>query len=294
MNKNIQHSLIIPIFNEKKGIENTLKDLEVFSNEDSFEVILVDDGSTDGTAKILSNRKNINLVKHDFNKGYGAALKTGIKNATGSIICIADADGTYPLKKLFDFVDVLVKENLDMVVGARTGESVQIPLIRKPAKWFINMLANYITGEKIPDINSGLRVFRKEAFLPFIKIIPNGFSFTTTITLGMLSGKYKIKFIPINYFFRLGKSKIKPIRDTLNFIKLILRIGLYFAPLKVFMPVGLSLLFISLTFGFFSKIYFGVLPDVSLLILAMSGFQIICMALIAELINHRLPNQYIK
>ena len=106
MNKNIQHSLIIPIFNEKKGIENTLKDLEVFSNEDSFEVILVDDGSTDGTAKILSNRKNINLVKHDFNKGYGAALKTGIKNATGSIICIADADGTYPLKKLFDFVPI--------------------------------------------------------------------------------------------------------------------------------------------------------------------------------------------
>ena len=294
MNKNIEHSLIIPIFNEKKGIENTLKDLEVFSNQDSFEVILVDDGSTDGTTEILSNHKNIKLVKHDFNKGYGAALKTGIKNATGSIICIADADGTYPLKKLFDFVDVLVKESLDMVVGARTGDSVQIPLIRKPAKWFINMLANYITGEKIPDINSGLRVFRKEAFLPFIKIIPNGFSFTTTITLGMLSGKYKIKFIPINYFFRLGKSKIKPIRDTLNFIKLILRIGLYFAPLKVFMPIGLSLLFISLTFGLFSKIYFGVLPDVSLLILAMSGFQIICMALIAELINHRLPNQYIK
>ena len=181
-----------------------------------------------------------------------------------------------------------------MVIGARTGENVQIPIIRKPAKWFLGKLANWVTGEKIPDINSGLRVFKKSSFIPFQFIVPNGFSFTTTITLGMLSGGYKVKFSPIDYYQRSGKSKIRPVSDTLNFIKLILRIGLYFAPLKIFMPISISLFLIAIGWGIFTKFVLGELADVTSLIIAMTGFQVAVLAFIAELINHRLPNKYMK
>ena len=179
-----------------------------------------------------------------------------------------------------------------MVVGSRNGENVKIPLIRKPAKWFIGKLANYITGQKIPDINSGLRIFKKKAFLPFKNIIPDGFSFTTTITLGMLSSGYKVKFIPIDYFHRDGKSKIKPIRDTINFIKLILKIGLYFAPLKIFMPISTLIFLLGIFFAIFTKYFLGELADVSSLVIILTSFHIAALALLAELINHRLPNKY--
>ena len=130
--------------------------------------------------------------------------------------------------------------------------------------------------------------------MPFQYIVPDGFSFTTTITLGMLLGGFKVKFIPIDYFQRSGKSKIRPIRDTLNFIKLILRIGLYFAPLKIFMPISMGLFMIAIGWGAFTILTLGELADVSSLIIAMTGFQVAVLAFIAELINHRLPNKYIK
>ena len=169
MNEKPRFSLIIPVYNEEKGIEDTLTALNPFLDEKSFEVIIVDDGSSDNTSSILSAFEKIRLITHDKNRGYGAALKTGIKNSFGEVICITDADGTYPVNKIFDFVNILTDENLDMVVGARTGDNVKIPLIRKPAKWFIGKLANYVTGKKIPDINSGLRVFKKASFLPLKK-----------------------------------------------------------------------------------------------------------------------------
>ncbi|MBA65348.1 MAG: hypothetical protein CMG55_06080 [Candidatus Marinimicrobia bacterium] len=294
MNEKPRFTLIIPVYNEERGLEDTLVALKPFFNKKLFEVIMIDDGSTDKTSSILSSLENVRLITHDKNRGYGAALKTGIKKSHGEIICIADADGTYPIDKIFDFVNILVEKNLDMIVGARIGDNVKIPIIRKPAKWFIGKLANYVTGKKIPDINSGLRVFKKTSFLPFEKIIPNGFSFTTTITLGMLSNGYKVKFVPINYFFRHGKSKIKPIRDTLNFTKLILKIGLYFAPLKVFMPASLLLFFVSILWVIFSKYYFGKIADISALIIIMTSFHLAALAILAELINHRLPNKYIK
>jgi len=253
---------------------------------------VVDDGSNDKTAEIVSSFDSVKLIQHSINKGYGAALKTGIQNANNDIICIADADGTYPNEKIPSLVTQLVENDLDMVVGARTGKNVKIPMLRKPAKWAIGKLANWVTGQPIPDINSGLRVFKKSSFMPFQYIVPDGFSFTTTITLGMLLGGYKVKFIPIDYFQRSGKSKIRPIRDTLNFIKLILRIGLYFAPLKIFMPVSVGLLLTALGWGLFTKFVMGELADVSSIIIAMTGFQLAAIAFLAELINHRLPNQY--
>ena len=290
-------SIIIPLYNEEEeAFEQTVRQIQDTINEVSagYEIIVIDDGSTNNTGNIAQNIDGIKLIKHDKNKGYGASLKTGIENARYGNIVITDADGTYPNERIPDLIRIYNEGDYDMVVGARTGEHVKIPLVRKPAKWVIGKLANYITNHKISDINSGLRVFKKPSFLPFQNIVPAGFSFTTTITLGMLSGGYKVKFIPIDYYQRSGKSKIRPIRDTLNFIKLILRIGLYFAPLKIFMPISIGLFLLAIGWGLFTKFVLGELADVSSLIIAMTGFQLAALALLAELINHRLPNKYRK
>jgi len=287
-------TIIVPAYNEVDGIEDTINELSTICELHNYQVIIVDDGSNDGTWEKIKNSNKVRVIRNNKNLGYGASLKKGIAQAETSLICITDADGTYPNDKIPYLFDQLIKNDLDMIIGARTGRHVKIPFVRKPAKWAIGKLANWVTNQSIPDINSGLRIFKKSSFFPFQNIVPDGFSFTTTITLGMLSGGYKVEFIPIDYFRRSGKSKIKPIRDTMNFIKLILRIGLYFAPLKIFIPISIMLFLLAVGWGVFTKYVFGDLADVSSLIIAMTGFQVTVLAFIAELINHRMPNQYRK
>jgi hypothetical protein len=176
-----------------------------------------------------------------------------------------------------------------MVVGARTGQQVAIPLLRRPAKWVIGQLANFVAGETIPDINSGLRVFRREAALPMFSMFPDGFSFTTTITLAMLTNGYLVDYLPINYHARVGQSKIRPVRDTLNFVQLILRMALYFAPLKFFLPLSGLIGLAAIGWGIFSAVALGRLADVSTLVIMMAAVQVAVVGLLAELINHRLP-----
>ena len=175
-------------------------------------------------------------------------------------------------------------------LAPRTGENVAIPAIRRPAKWFIGVLANLVAGETIPDLNSGLRVFRRSLVMEFFDILPDGFSFTTTITLGMLTNGYLVDYVPVNYHRRVGKSKIRPVRDTLNFVQLILRIALYFAPLKIFVPVSFLLLLLALVWGLFSTFVLGQLADVSTLVIVMTAAQIMAIGLLAELINRRFPS----
>ncbi|MGF1494894.1 MAG: glycosyltransferase family 2 protein [Microcoleaceae cyanobacterium] len=229
-------SLILPVFNEEAGLPSTLDQLQRNLQGCQYEIIAVNDGSTDGSREILQARQDIRVVHHVRNRGYGAALKTGIRHAKYSLIVITDADGTYPNEMIPRLVDLA--RDADMVVGARVGASVQYPFLRRIPKWFLIRFAEWITDSRIPDINSGLRVFDKSTVAQFIKILPDTFSFTTTITVAMLTNNYYVHYEPIDFHHRKGKSKIKPIRDTLRFVQLILRTGLYFAPLKVFLPVA--------------------------------------------------------
>ena len=238
-------TVILPCFNEEGAIEQTITALgESLGEVADYELIVVNDGSTDGSAETLRTLEQsveaLRVVHHDRNRGYGAALKTGIRRARAELIVITDADGTYPNERIPELVELAGEA--DMVVGARTADDVEYPLIRKIPKLFLKSYASWLVGQNIPDMNSGLRVFRKAVVERFLKILPDGFSFTTTITMAMMTNRYNVVFVPISYSARIGKSKIQPIRDTLRFIQLILRTGMYFAPLRVFGPLILLLL----------------------------------------------------
>lgn len=286
-------SIVVPAYNEEDSISFVLTELHSVMRASGcpYEIIVIDDGSTDTTAARVDQTQN-RLLCHPSNRGYGAALKTGIRHAYYEFIVITDADGTYPNHRIPHLLDVFTNSECDMVVGARTVNRLAIPLVRRPAKWAINRLAELVVGQSIPDLNSGLRVFRREAALQMFSILPDGFSFTTTITLAMLTNGYLIEYVPINYRARVGRSKIRPIRDTLNFIQLIFRIALYFAPLKIFLPVSGLLLLLALGWGLFTYLVLGQLADVSTLVIVMAAVQVAVIGLLAELVNQRMPNYY--
>ncbi len=143
-----------------------------------YEIIVVDDGSTDNTARIVEEFDYVELIRHDVNRGYGEALKTGIRRAKFNSIVVTDADGTYPVEVIPELCEHMVEH--EMVVGARTGPIVRIPFLRRPAKWFLGRVASYLAERRIPDLNSGLRVFKKDVVLHYFPILPPGFSFTMT------------------------------------------------------------------------------------------------------------------
>jgi glycosyltransferase involved in cell wall biosynthesis len=281
-------TIIIPACNEEDAIGEVLTEMQSVMDAIpiQYQLLVIDDGSTDATAE-AARAVGVQVLQHPENRGYGAALKTGIRHAQHNTIVITDADGTYPNE---DIPAMLAEATYyDMVVGARTGEQVQIPLARRPAKWAINTLANWMAGVKIPDLNSGLRVFRKEVAQQFFPILPDGFSFTTTITLAMLERGYKVKYIPINYHKRAGRSKIRPIYDTLNFIQLVLRTTMYFAPLKVFLPIAIALAILGIAIMVYSKIVLDRLMDVTVVVTFLAALQIAMAGLLADLVDKRSP-----
>lgn len=284
-----EFTVIVPCYNEEKAILDTIVSLHAcLKNMGNYEIIVVNDGSSDKTPAVLEAALQkypvLRVVNHATNKGYGAALKTGIRRANSEMIVITDADGTYPNERLPELIQI-AKET-DMVVGARVNsEEVTYPLIRKIPKWFLVRYASWMAGQKIPDMNSGMRVFRKKIAERFINILPDGFSFTTTITLAMLTNHYDVRYVPIGYSARIGKSKIRPVHDTLNFIQLILRTGMYFAPLRVFAPIIL-LLGLGFSVSFAYDLYQGDLTEKTLLLL-MFTLNSGMFALLADMIDKR-------
>ncbi len=237
-------TIVIPAYNEEHAIVATIVAVEqaLNSSEWNYEIIIVDDGSTDATAKLASVH-GVEVVSLGANHGYGAALKAGIARAKFDWLSIIDADGTYPAAALPKILQ-RTKAN-DMVVGARTGSHVQDAFARRPAKWLLRKFAGVLAGQEIPDLNSGLRVMRKSLVQQFAGILPSGFSFTTTITLSAICCGYSVAYVPIDYFKRIGRSKIKPFH-ALKFAFLIVRTVLRFRPLRVLVPVGSLVIFAGL------------------------------------------------
>ncbi len=235
-------TVVIPAFNEGphvaaqvRAVAETLR-----TSGWEWELIVVDDGSSDRTAEEAS-AAGARVLRKLRNEGYGAALKTGIAAAKHGWILITDADGTYPTAAIPQLLERAARN--EMVVGARIGKNVNIPLVRRPAKWFLTRLASYLAGLRIPDLNSGLRLMRKPLVQRYEHLLPQGFSFTTTITLSCACNGHPMEFVAIDYAKRLGASKIKP-RHAYDFLMLILRTIVLFHPLKFFLPLG-GLLFLA-------------------------------------------------
>ena len=278
-------SIIIPVFNEEKVIKKVIQEIKMVLRQQKIkaEIITVNDGSTDTSGKVLQKIKGIKIINHSRNQGYGASVKTGVLKAKNENIIIIDGDGTYSPQD----IPLLIKNftDQDMIVGARTGKKIQEPFSRKIMKKILILLANYLINEKIPDLNSGLRLFKKEQFNRFLHLLPSGFSCTSTLTLSFLAHDLSVKFIPINHHHRVGKSKIKPIRDTINFTSLILTTILYFNPLKFFVPLSLVFFFSSFLIGTYSFFFLPKFMDVSTVILFFAGFQILSIGILADLIS---------
>ncbi|MEL6398561.1 MAG: glycosyltransferase family 2 protein [Cyanobacteria bacterium J06607_6] len=279
-------SVVIPVFNEEDGVEQTLNELHQVLRQAHciYEIVVVDDGSRDRTADILTTRIDIQLIQHRRNRGYGAALKSGIAHAKYPLVAITDADGTYPNDRLSELI--ALAQEADMVVGARTGANVTYSKLRSVPKFFLVAFAQWIAQQPIPDINSGMRVFRTSVVKKFLGILPDTFSFTTTITLAMLTNNYVVYYHPIDYFHRKGRSKIKPIRDTLRFVQLILRTGVYFAPLRIFLPIAG---FFFGGFGVSLVIDIFIQQDITdtTLLMFVTAIQITIFALLADMIDKR-------
>ena len=229
-------SVVMPAFNEAQMVGAQIERIrEVMDRTNCpYELIVVNDGSTDDTANAVRQHR-VHLINKKYNKGYGAALKTGIAAAKYDWILIIDADGTYPAENIPDLLGALPE--YDMVVAARTGKNVHIPLVRRPMKWVLGRLANYLARQPIPDLNSGLRVFKKSLAEKFEHLLPSGFSFTSTITMSMLLNDYRVLYLPIDYHKRVGLSKVRALH-VYDFLLVILRTAIYFNPLRFFLPLG--------------------------------------------------------
>jgi len=240
-------SVIIPAYNEAKIIGKVLSELEELSFVD--EVIVVDDGSSDNTAQIAAEYPKVRVISHPYNMGNGAAIKTGARVASNEFIILMDGDGQHPpaeISKMLPYTS-----QYEMVVGARTSKSETV-WYRNIANRFFNLYASYLVGFPIPDLTSGFRIVRKATFLSFLYLLPNGFSYPTTITIALFRSGYPVKYHPFVSPARVGKSNIKLIRDGLRFLLKITRLGVFFTPLRIFLPISFAVLIPGIGYIIFS------------------------------------------
>jgi len=298
--KQYNFSVVIPCYNEALAVSKTAKEIYLTlknweENEDvqlCFELIFVNDGSTDETTEKLSileeDHENLKVIDSKINCGYGASLKKGILASKYDSIIITDADGTYPNERIPELIKGL--ENNDMVIGARIGKNVQIPTLRRPVKWLLLQYARWMSKADIKDLNSGLRSMKKDMVFRFWNMLPNAFSFTSTITLSMHIEGLNVSYLPIDYHARIGNSSIKPVQDTLRFFSLVLRTVMYFKPLQILGTIGLVMLFGSICIGITGKMFLGEVPDVISVSMFSTGSIFIGLGLLGDLINARRQN----
>jgi polyisoprenyl-phosphate glycosyltransferase len=236
-------SIVLPVFNESGHLADEIDRIRkaMDASEFTYEVIVVDDGSTDGSGDRLQEIDGIRLIRFAQNRGSGAARRWGTHAANGRLVVWTDVDMTYPNDDIPDMVRELGERGLDQLVGARTSEQGTVKLLRTPAKWLIRKLASYLTGTRIPDLNSGLRVFRRDVARQFLHLLPRGFSCVTTITMAFLANGYFLGYRPIDYFPREGESKFHWWKDTRRYVVQVLRMTLMWEPMRVFGPPAFAL-----------------------------------------------------
>ena len=275
-------TVVLPAFNEEAAIGKVIDEIKSVLDKTShaYEILVVDDQSTDKTYEIAKS-KNVRVIKRVVQGGSGASRRTGILEAAGEIIVMLDADGTYEtaaIPKLLSFFP-----EYDQVNGARTSEQGTLKFLRTPAKWIIRKLACYLTKTNIPDLNTGLKAFKKDIMKKYIWVLPDGFSCVTTMTLAFLANGYAVKYVPTEYYKRIGQSKFHPIKDTAAYMNTVVRMVMYFKPLRVFMPLSGFLFLFSIIKSVLSLVYTETLQESDIMIF-MTAIMTFVLGLIADLI----------
>ena len=232
-------SIVLPVYNESGHLTDEIDRIRKAMDESeySYEIIVVDDGSTDGSGERLRQIDGIQLIQFAQNRGAGAVRRWGTHAARGRVVVWTDVDMSYPNEEIPDLVAEMEAGGLDQLVGARTSEQGTMRLARTPAKWVIRRLASYLTGVHILDLNSGLRVFRREVGSQFLHLLPRGFSCVTTLTMAFLTNGYSVGYRPIEYSVREGESKFHWWSDTRRYLLQVVRMALMWEPMRVFGPL---------------------------------------------------------
>ena len=271
-------SVVVPAFNESGSIAGVVTALRAVAPW--HEVIVIDDGSTDGTGKAAQDA-GARVVRHPYNKGNGAAVKSGIRAATGEWIAIVDADGQHRGEDARRIVDKL--GDYDLVIGARDPHT-QATMGRRVGNGLLNRLASYLTERPIPDLTSGYRAARREYLLEFIHLLPNGFSTPTTTTLAFIKAGYNVAFEPIAAQPRIGTSKIRLASDGAKFFLILLKVITIFSPLRIFAPISAAAFLVGAAYGAWNFIYHARIPNGAVLLLMFSVI-VILVGLISEQIS---------
>jgi glycosyltransferase involved in cell wall biosynthesis len=278
-------SIIIPAYNEQGAIANTIERIQTLGKKESWdlELIVVNDGSTDKTSQ-TARQLGATVIDHPTNGGYGLSLRHGIQHATRELIAITDADGTYPIEELPKLI-AMVDKGYDMAVGARTGTEFKKGVWKYPARIMFRLLAEYVAGRRIPDINSGLRVMRRDKLLMHFEQTCLGFSFTTSITLIFMLKGYFVGYTPIPYAARIGKSKIRHFRDSLRTAQIMISVIVHHNPLKLFLLIAMLTTSISVLSFILGFIF--ILPSLKVVALILIGSIPVILAIgcLAELIR---------
>jgi glycosyltransferase involved in cell wall biosynthesis len=290
-------TVVLPCYNEQQHVLAEVERICAAMDASGYryEVLAIDDASTDGTLAILREAQlrfpHLRLMPFHRNGGSGTARRIGTQDARGAIVVWTDADMTYPNDRIPEFVQLLDKDpTVDQVVGARTSEQGTHKVLRVPAKWTIRKVAEWLAGARIPDLNSGLRAFRREVALPYLRLLPPGFSCVTTITMAFLHNQHDVMYVPIEYAKRSGSSKFHFVKDAYRYILQVLRMVMYFNPLKVLMPPALTLLGIGAGKVLYDVIANPVRIATNTVLIIVTGLVIGSMALLADLIVRSRPD----
>lgn len=275
----VKLSIIIPAKNEADSLTSLLPELK--SAQPGAQIIVVNDGSTDETA-LICEQQGVDCVSHPYSKGNGAAIKSGVRAAAGEVFVMMDADGQHQPKDIADLIDTF-KQGYDMVVGARNSDS-QASLAREFGNGMYNKLARYMTGQPIQDLTSGFRVVNARKFRQFLYLLPNGFSYPTTITMAFFRAGFSVGYRPIFAPKRIGKSHINLLKDGVRFFLIIFKIGTLYSPMKLFLPASLMFFFTGVMYYFYTFMTDGRFTNMGVLLLSTS-VMIFLLGLISEQIT---------
>lgn len=279
----VQVSVVVPAYNEEMAIVPVIREVKegMDKSKYSYEILVVDDGSTDTTAEKARN-EGARVIQRPQRKGSGTARRNGIEAARGEIVVMIDADGSYTAADIPRLLEYFPQ--YDQVNGARRTEEGSLKWLRAPAKFFIRKLACYLSHTNIPDLNTGLKAFKRSVMMQYLWVLPDGFSCVTTMTLAFLCNGYDVKWIPTEYRKRIGQSKFHPVLDTVSYMLTVIRMVMYFKPLSVFLPAAVVLFLLALGKGIHSVWFATGRLGLFEMITTMTAVLVAMLGLIADLI----------